>query len=503
MVKSVLAALTVLVLGLGVLWAGEPAPAAKPDPAVVTRLITQLGSDRFEERQAASASLDALGPAALDALRAAQARGDLETRCRAANLVERIEKRLESAELLRPKTVRLLYANTPLTQAVDDMARKTGFPIQFVGDKNKLAKRRITLDTGEVPFWQAADLFCQRAGLVERGSVAVADDAGPQAGGMPDGFGGLIISDWVGYSYARPEMPLVLVEGKPLPAPTCHAGAVRIRVLPRSTLKNAGQQSGAPVNKPDGETLLTVEISPEPKLGMQRVLSVQVDKVLDDKGNELPLPMPYIGNLVDSNAMLGIGAGMVRNIDWGNPDQNLSKRVPIRFHAPKGVSKLKELRGRVSMEVLTPLQPVVTVEDVLNAAGKTVNGKTGETVTVAEIDRNKEGEITIRLTVQRSAADEAAAMAGPLFLANVKEVSFEDTSGDASVAAKIFSLVDESSKAFKLTAAQPRPTEGGEMEYTLTFRPPTAGAKPSKLIYLAQRPTIIDVPFTLKDVPFP
>jgi hypothetical protein len=503
MVKPVLAALAVLVLGLGVLWAGEPAPAAKPDSAAVKRLITQLGSDRFEERQAASAALDALGPAALDALREARIRGDLETRTRAADLVERIEKRLESAELIRPKTVRLLYANTPLTQAVDDMARKTGFPIQFQGDKNKLAKRRITLDTGDVPFWQAVDQFCQKAGLVERGSVAVADDAGPQAGGMPDGFGGLIISDWVGYSYARPEMPLVLVEGKPQAAPTCHAGAVRIRVLPRSTSKNAGPQSGAPVNKPDGETLLTVEISPEPKLGMQRVLSVQVDKVLDDKGNELPLPMPYIGNLVDSNAMLGMGAGMVRNIDWGNPDQNLSKRVPIRFHAPKGVSKLKELRGRVSMEVLTPFQPVVTVEDVLNAAGKTVNGKDGEAVMVSEIDRSKEGEITIRLKLPTPVLDEGPNMAARLIFAKTGDVISENAPTDPAAIGKIFSLVDESGKAFKIGATQQKVLDSMEVEYALTFLPPTAGAKPAKLIYFAQRPTIIDVPFTLKDVPFP
>src|SRR5439155_1175321 len=55
-------------------------------------------------------------------------------------------------------------------------ARKAGFQIQIEGDQTKLAARKITIDTGEVPFWQAVDQFCLKAGLVERGSTAVPEN---------------------------------------------------------------------------------------------------------------------------------------------------------------------------------------------------------------------------------------------------------------------------------------------------------------------------------------
>ena len=39
--------------------------------------------------------------------------------------------------------------------------------------------------------------------------------------------------------------------------------------------------------------------------------------------------------------------------------------------------------------------------------------------------------------------------------------------------------------------------------FTATFRPPAAGAEPTRLIFAVQRPTAVDVPFVLRDVPLP
>ena len=38
---------------------------------------------------------------------------------------------------------------------------------------------------------------------------------------------------------------------------------------------------------------------------------------------------------------------------------------------------------------------------------------------------------------------------------------------------------------------------------TATARPPTPGAIPAKLVFLVRRPTAVDVPFVLRDVPLP
>jgi hypothetical protein len=70
---------------------GEEPPA---DPAEVGRLIGNLGSDRFADREAAARRLEALGEPALDALRRAAASPDAEVRERAGAVVRAIQQRL-------------------------------------------------------------------------------------------------------------------------------------------------------------------------------------------------------------------------------------------------------------------------------------------------------------------------------------------------------------------------------------------------------------------------
>jgi WD40 repeat protein len=78
---------------------GSPADArAQPDDASIARLIRQLGSERFSEREAAGEALVEVGEPALAPLRqAAAASDDAEIRRRAANLVQVIRKRLLAA----------------------------------------------------------------------------------------------------------------------------------------------------------------------------------------------------------------------------------------------------------------------------------------------------------------------------------------------------------------------------------------------------------------------
>lgn len=73
--------------------ASKPSSKKAADAAEIARLIHQLGSDDFTEREAASNALDALGETALPALRKAQDNSDLEIRRRAAHLVKVLTER--------------------------------------------------------------------------------------------------------------------------------------------------------------------------------------------------------------------------------------------------------------------------------------------------------------------------------------------------------------------------------------------------------------------------
>src|SRR5688500_12145809 len=74
---------------------GSPLGAAdEPSSAdAIAGRVRQLGGDAFDRRAAASAALEAAGPAALDALDQATAEPDAELRRRAWLLIDAIEKR--------------------------------------------------------------------------------------------------------------------------------------------------------------------------------------------------------------------------------------------------------------------------------------------------------------------------------------------------------------------------------------------------------------------------
>jgi hypothetical protein len=490
MIQRLAAVFAVVGLGMCLTYAEEAKPA-KPDPAHVARLVAQLSSERYEEREAASEALDAIGPLALDSLRGALKSPSPETRKRAGDLVQRIEKRLETAELTQPKMIRLVYNDTPVTEAVQDMARKTGFPIQIEGDQTKLANRKITLDTGEIPFWQAVDQFCEKAGLVERGSVPIAESAKVAYEQREYAIRKMVIMQDGSMGSARPEA-LVFLDGKLPPAPTYYGGAVRVRVLTR-----AAQTGG----------VLTVEISPEPKVGVRNILSVRVEKVLDEQGNELKTPLPYINGPDEIGDLEMQWRGGIGNSAYvnGNGAGDLSMRVPLRLDVASGGKTLKEIRGYVGADVLTPPIPLITMDNILDAAGKTVEGKNGGSFKVSEVKRDDKGQVTLRVAVEKPPP--ASVFSGVLVRGRGirrRGIGVEERSTDPIVLGRVLSLMDEKDQAFKLTAVEEKQLEApGAVEYQLTFQPPEGAAKAMKLVFLGRRRTTIDVPFVLKDVAIP
>jgi hypothetical protein len=74
--------------------------AGLPDPAEIERLIRQLGSETFPQREAATADLDRIGEPALEALRkAAAGDADIEVRFRAKKIARSIQLRLDQVDV--------------------------------------------------------------------------------------------------------------------------------------------------------------------------------------------------------------------------------------------------------------------------------------------------------------------------------------------------------------------------------------------------------------------
>src|SRR5262249_766496 len=134
-----------------------PVPAAeKSDPDTINKLIAKLSSNRFAEREKAQKTLEEIGLPALDALKkAAEENKGREGRRRAQELVAKLEKKVLAAKILAPKRLRLTYKNTPLSEAIADFKKQSGYEIVLHDPDNKLKDRKITLDTGETTFWEA------------------------------------------------------------------------------------------------------------------------------------------------------------------------------------------------------------------------------------------------------------------------------------------------------------------------------------------------------------
>ncbi|MBL8798401.1 MAG: hypothetical protein JNM56_31185, partial [Planctomycetia bacterium] len=210
---------------MGVLGCMLLAVAAEAD---LDRLVRQLGSDSFSDREAAMKALDDIGLPALPALKKAAQSLDAETRRRAEELVARIEKRQESARLLAPTKVSLQLQDVPLPEAVAELAKLSGQPVKLGGDVSKLAERKVSLEFKEVPFWEALDRFCRVASLAE--ATTVNSPMAPRQPGEPRPRGRRPVLT------PNPKEPcIMLVDGKPGNEPTHFAGAARIRALPVTT----------------------------------------------------------------------------------------------------------------------------------------------------------------------------------------------------------------------------------------------------------------------------
>src|SRR5438445_4015145 len=176
--RDITANLAVFLALLGFLTSeSRPESIGKPAAGRIAQLINQLGSKKFQERELAARELDAAGAVALESLKTAGRHPDPEISRRAECLAQRIEKRIETAQIVEAKCVHLSFRDTPLDEAVAEFARKTGFTIDL---QSRPRDQRITLDTGETTFWQALDQFCKKAGLVEQ-TTTHANPAAEQA----------------------------------------------------------------------------------------------------------------------------------------------------------------------------------------------------------------------------------------------------------------------------------------------------------------------------------
>ncbi len=584
--------LLALGLGLGVLMAAPAADAPKADAEHIAKLVKQLGSDSFEDREKAAKELETLGTAALPALRTAAKADDAEVRMRAQAIIQKTERKAAAEKLLAATKVKLSFKDTPLAEAVAEFNKKSGYTIQVHDPEKKLKDRTVTLDTGDVSFWEAFDQFCDKAGLVE----ASMQDLLRAAPGLPGrGPGGGILPPpppinppkdlsikqegaapaaekpaekkqadgapaRVGAAPAAPAAPvampgfgpfgmapgvIMVMDGKPKAVPTCYSGSVRIRALKEGPNFGFGAPpvppGGAPAAK-DETTAVWLEVRAEPKLHVQFLESVAIEKATDDEGQkrekaEPPAP-PVPGGLPGGAPPGGaIGAAIPLPMGFGGLGGNQYYKVALK-KGQKEAKALKEFAGTITAQVVGPPEPVLTVDKITKAQGEAVKGKDGGQLKVTQV-KEDDGKLTVTFELEMPrgvmAPNGGFGMPGlgpmrmPPIPAPLPPLRKPAPPGGAGLAfqapqapaapppatvaapgAALFSapgitLVDDKGKTIPQTGGAPPkfqfvPGQPPVMEYTQEYKL-EKDQKPAKLVFSGSRAVILDIPFSLKDVP--
>jgi hypothetical protein len=574
-----------LSFGLGVvLVAAVPSGAAdKASPETIAKLVEKLGSTEFSEREKATRELEALGEQALDALRKAAKGDDLETKRRAEELIKKVESRQLTKKVLEPSKIRFAFKDTPLREAIEEVNKKTGLNIILNDPENKLADRKVTLDTGETTLWEAVDQFVAKAGLVE--SVNPAQVIGPGVRPVPQPRppikplpvppkqiqpaplpiqpqldvpqGAIQVQVQVQVqaqpAQADPAQPvppqpapllrpgrppffgyqpntLVLTDGKAEALPTQYAGAVRIRALPAGT----AILGFAPR---EGELTIALQVTPEPKLQFQSLVDVRIDKAVDDQGQVLMQSTADAGNGGNDVPVAGAlvaKAAFVARVPAPAPGV---APVPVRLKKGDKPSKtLKELTGVVSIQVRTPAEALMTIEKLMDAAGKEVKGEAGGRIKVLDVAKDDKAT-TLKIEFEPPPDVQAGGVVpGPILIQPVplpvpvpqqlpqKQLNAVPGALQVQVQPAVqpvpvpavpiapaapagfngLTVLDEKGNALPMqpTNIQPVKAANGVMwQYTFTLPVVKDQGAPAKLVFTGSKVVTVDVPFTLKGVP--
>ncbi|HWE36074.1 MAG TPA: hypothetical protein VG406_05825 [Isosphaeraceae bacterium] len=383
---------------------------ADADPAA---LVAQLGAPKFADREAATLRLEALGGAALPALRAAVAARDPEVRARALALRDRIESTL----IVRPTLVTLDFRDRPTAEVVAAVGKRAGMPLSFEPRRRFFAQsRRITLEAAEpVPFWSAVDRL-SRVGRLQYSAGPVASvDGGP----------------------AVPS--LVFVEGNGRPAPTSDSGPFRVKLTSVHLSRDLNFEAPdgppvpdlAPADEREADAPAVIEqfhvqlqVLGEPRLMLAQTGPARLIEAVDDLGQSLKPPQgAEAPELPVGFAPRGrLGGIEVEDDDEPNFAPGEQVQFQVELNRPPHPGKaIGRLRGVVPLAVAGRRPDPLTIR-LADATGRQVrNGEFAVTIHAVRVDADgTQIELTFRPERAGGGPGVAAAIMGRLEVVDAK-----------------------------------------------------------------------------------
>src|SRR5262249_57492286 len=150
--------------------------------------------------------------------------------------------------------------------------------------------------------------------------------------------------------------------------------------------------------------------------------------------------------------------------------------------------RVKERRGTLPGRVETPPEPLVTVDNILQADGRTFRGADGTTVKVAGLTRS-DNDIDLRVVVTTPPRDLGAGrLAGRIIRVNRMGVRARMREAPTDGGVPLLTLLDDKGQTFRLwTAEYDVSAGGGPREYHVNFAGQKGQGDPARLV-LTGRP---------------
>jgi hypothetical protein len=184
--------------------------------------------------------------------------------------------------------------------------------------------------------------------------------------------------------------------------------------------------------------------------------------------------------------------------------------MPVRLKSgnkPSGV--LKEVKGVFAAQVQTSPQTIMAVDNIFKSTGRTVVGDDAESLKLTAVERQPNGDVHVQVELTDvSTANVVWAVRRGVLRPN--GVRFANAPGrprpvgaDTSRPTTLV-LQDADGHSFPLSDQREEPVVNGNIltrQISCIYQSRLGLGEPSKLVCSGRRTIIIEVPFTLKDVP--
>jgi hypothetical protein len=283
----------------------------------------------------------------------------------------------------------------------------------------------------------------------------------------------------------RPVQPITLRDGKPPSTPVCYQGAMRVRVLPPGT-----QLTGH--TRAEGETLFGLDVTPQPGMDWEGVVSMRVTQAIDEHGLHLTQPGAFVGSAAEQTNM----TGWVVFADGSQPSQAITDpmQVPVHLRLRSQPShRLSKLSGVVTVQVQTPPMPLITIADVLKPGAKEMSSADRHRLKILDIKQEKNGQVRMHVEI-----------AGPQRGNGWGGMSWNGGNNNTSTG---LSLQDAQGREFTQSRVESMSQNFTPwmmtQDMTVVFTKGKSHGPPARLVYSGRRNAVLDVPSSFENLQLP